>query len=470
MLKGRDTEEQRLINRVQELNQGHLFHFWKGLSENEKDQLIAEVKNIDFNIITEAKKLIGGLEHDRGEIKLPEVISIPALSDEIDREKTARHAGEEHIRAEKVAAFTAAGGQSSRLGLDIPKGAFPVTPVKNKSLFQVHAEKILFMERKYSVRIPWVIMVSGANRDQSVSFFRENNYFGLDKDHIRFIEQEMFPALDEYGKILLKNRSTVFLSPTGHGGTLSALNKTKTIDWLKELGVEEIFYFQVDNVLIKILDPVFIGYHVMNRCEMSSKAVYKTDPKEKIGVFAVDDGKVTVIEYSELSEVVSRYEDLSEESFTAGSVAIHMLNVDFIRKINSSPVGLPLHLAHKVISYMDMSGKIVVPEKPNGYKLETFIFDALKLVSRTIIMEVRREDEFSPLKNKTGADSLETVLRDQLKYFASWFEDAGICVPYEEKGVPVYKLEISPLFAALEEDFLEKIDRNMVIKGDIYVG
>ena len=469
MTKGRNFEEQRVIEKAFEKDQGHLFHFWEELNEAERDCLISEVRSIDYRIIEEAKKLFRKTVLKTEEIEVPEVISVPETRGEIDRRQEAMHFGEQFIRSGRIAAFTAAGGQSSRLGLDIPKGVFPVTPLKKKTLFQVHAEKILFMQEKYSVPVPWIIMVSATNREPTVQFFREHDYFGLKKEDIRFIDQGMFPALDEKGHIFLKSKYGLFLSPSGHGGTFSALADTGTLDWLQQRGIEEIFYFQVDNVLIKILDPAFIGYHRRSRCEMSSKAVHKADPKEKIGVFARVDGKVSVIEYSELADVVSHYENLTEESFSAGSIAIHMINVDFTQKMASEVSMLPLHLAHKAIPHMNLQGKWLSPRKPNGYKIETFIFDALKSTSSSIIMEVRREEEFSPLKNRTGADSPQTVLRDQLAMFARWLERAGISVLRGQEGLPEHKIEISPLFAVSEEEFLEKTPRGLEIKGDTYI-
>jgi UDP-N-acetylglucosamine/UDP-N-acetylgalactosamine diphosphorylase len=470
MKKGRNAEEQHIIVSAFSNGQGHLFLFWDDLCDEEKDTLISEVRNIDYAVIEEAKRLFRTPLQERHEIGIPEVITIPETPAEIEREREAKSAGEELLKSGRIACFTAAGGQSSRLGLDIPKGAFSVTPVKGKTLFQVHAEKILFMQRKYRAQIPWIIMVSGTNREQTVQFFEKNNYFGLEKDIVLFIEQGMFPALDEGGKILMRDRHGLFLSPTGHGGTFSALSNSGALfSWLRGQGIQEIFYFQVDNVLVKILDPVFIGYHRMNGCEMSSKAVRKTDPKEKVGVFALEDGKLTVIEYSELEEVVSKHEGLNEMSFTAGSIAIHIVNLDFADRISRGGSTLPLHLAHKAIPYMDEKGRKVEPNKSNGYKIETFIFDALKSTIASIIMEVRREEEFSPLKNRTGPDSPETVLKHLLQFFASWLEDAGIKVPRGNDGLPVYKIEVSPLFAALEEDFLKKVDRGLELTGDIYI-
>jgi UDP-N-acetylglucosamine/UDP-N-acetylgalactosamine diphosphorylase len=470
VVKGRSFEEQKIIEKVYANDQGHLLHFWGQLNSDEKDRLMNDLGRIDFDVLAKARKMISGSHENKRKASLPRVITLPRTAQQREAEMRAREKGEECISSSKVAVFTAAGGQSSRLGLDIPKGAYPVTPVRGKSLFQVHAEKILSLETKYAASIPWLIMVSETNRNQTVDFFRSNGYFGLNKDRVHFIEQGMYPAFDDEGRVLLKEKMSIFLSPSGHGGTFSALKESGTLEMLKDGNIEEIFYFQVDNVLIHIADPVFIGYHVLNRCDMSAKSVRKRNRGEKIGVFALEDGKTTVVEYSELSSIDSDCADVTPESFVHGSIAIHMINVDFALRLTEHGMNLPLHLAHKAISHIDLKGNRVDPGGPNGYKIETFIFDAMKQASESIVMEVKRDEEFSPLKNKSGEDSPETVHNDQLLFFARWFKNAGITVPCTKTGLPACRLEVSPLFAHSEEDFVEKIDRNMSINGDTYIG
>ena len=467
MVKGRNNTEQDLIERVYDAGQGHVFRFWNELTKNEKDLLIKDLKQCDFDLLENVFKVSLRKKPQIKNVKTPEIIELPKKREDYEFQNKTKQIGEEFIRSSSLAVFTAAGGQSSRLGLNIPKGAFPITPIKKKSLFQVHAEKIRFVQDKYNTTIPWVIMTSETNNVQTVNFFKENNYFGLNPKMVKFIIQDMNPAIDHYGKLILKEKYRLFMSPNGHGGTFSAMRKAGIYDWFDEFGIKEIFYFQVDNVLVKICDPVFIGYHLEKECEMSSKCVYKEDPNEKIGVFLIEDGKVVVIEYMEIDQI-KEYMGDNAPMFTAGNIAIHMLNVEFARNENVTGLKLPFHLAHKVIPYIDENGSRVVPKTPNGYKFETFIFDALRDVTNTIVMEVRREEEFSPLKNKTGKDSPETVLRDQLKFFSRWFEDAGIPVPMNG-DVPKYKLEVSPLFSAFEEDFLEKIDSNIRIESDVYI-
>jgi UDP-N-acetylglucosamine/UDP-N-acetylgalactosamine diphosphorylase len=468
MIEGRNSEEQRLIRALHDHGQEQLLRFWGELTDDERDLLMKDIAGIDLDWVDGVKPLLREGSLSRRVVRKPDVIELPRTSGQNRAMHEARRRGRDMIAAGKTSVFTAAGGQSSRLGLETPKGTYPVSPIRNKSLFQVHAEKIASLERDLEVKIPWLIMVSETNHAATLQYFRDNDYFNLDPDYVRFIEQGMYPAMDADAGIFLREKYRVFLSPTGHGGTLTTLNASKALDWLGELGVQEIFYFQVDNVLVKILDPVFMGYHTGRSCEMSSKYVKKRNHREKIGVFVIEKGFHTVVEYSELSCIdLEGGGDVNE--LTAGSVAIHIINVDFARRAGGKSLQLPLHVAHKAIPHIDEAGNAVKPEHPNGYKFETFIFDALKFVSNSVVMETDRSEEFSPLKNRCGDDSPETVLRDQLELFASWLEEAGIEVPRNERGEMVHRIEISPLFAASREEFLDKVDRNLKVKGDIYI-
>jgi len=469
MIRARNENEEIIFYALHRSNQEHLLRFWEELSDSERDVLMEDIEKVDLDWVQRARPLLQEESFTSRIIQKPDIISIPTTPEQIEAETEAFSYGAALISEGKTAVFTAAGGQSSRLGLEIPKGTYPVSPVRHKSLFQVHAEKITFLQKKYDVRIPWLIMVSETNHAQTRGYFEEKGFFGLDTAYVRFLKQGMFPAMDGAGKLFLREKNRVFLNPTGHGGTFSTLADSGALMWLKELGVQEIFYFQVDNVLVKVLDQVFLGYHGARRCEMSSKCVMKRDLGERIGVFVIEDGTPTVVEYSELSAI--ELSDGSQvEDLRAGSIAIHIINVDFALKITDGQLNLPLHVAHKAIPHVDRSGMKIKPSKPNGYKFETFIFDALKHVHNTVIMEVDRGQEFSPLKNRTGEDSPQTVLRDQLRFFAGWFEHAGISIPRDGKGEPRYGLEVAPSFAAFREDFLQKIDRSIRVEGDIYIG
>jgi len=469
MIRPENPEYEKLFTEINEKGQGHILRFWDQLTEEQRNLLIEDLKKIDFHQLERAKKVINEESPLRGDFALPQVIPVPRSENEKKKQKEASERGEDFIKSAKVAAFTAAGGQSSRLGLDIPKGACTVTPIKQKSLFQVFAEKILFIQKKYRVNVPWVIMVSETNEKQTGEFFMKHDFFGLDKNYVKFICQDMFPAVDEEGKILLEEKYRIFKSPTGHGGAISTLWDSGAVKWLRENGIEELFYFQVDNVLVKVLDPVFTGYHVEHGCRMSSKCVKKKYPEEKMGVFALWNGKTRIVEYTETSVLDVPEKGLRASQFNMGNIAIHMLNLDFVEELNKGGLRLPWHRAHKKIPCIDENGVKIDPKKPNGYKFETFIFDALVEAGDTIIMEANREEEFSPLKNIEGEDSPQTVLRDQLNFFAGWFEKAGIKVPRKPDGTPVYMLEVSPLFASMEEDFIRKIDKKLMIDGDMYI-
>jgi UDP-N-acetylglucosamine/UDP-N-acetylgalactosamine diphosphorylase len=465
----------QVVEKLREAEQEHLLLFWDDLSNAERELLVRDIGFVDFSVPRNLESLLQTGERRVDSLTPPEVIEIPGTPEAAAREREAREAGESLIRSSKVAAFTAAGGQSSRLGLEAPKGTYPVTPVRNKSLFQVFAEKIRSAEVKYGVGIPWVIMVSDTNRGETEGFFKRNGYFGLAASRIRFIEQGMFPAVDERGKILLREKHRLFLSPSGHGGTFAALRDSGALRWLEELGIGELFYFQVDNVLARVLDPVFIGYHALGRCGMSSKCVRKKNFEEKLGVFALVDGKPAVVEYSELVLIESRLGKGSAALFTAGNIAIHTLNLAFAARQAGGLGGLPgegtlpLHLARKAIPHIDSRGRKVEPAEPNGYKFETFIFDALRNAGNTLIMEARREDEFSPLKNRSGDDSPATVLRDQLVLYSRWFEGAGIRVPRGPDGLPLHRLEVSPLFALTAEEFAARFPRAITADQDAYI-
>ncbi len=387
--------------------------------------------------------------------------------------KQAELRGKELVKAGKVAAFLVAGGQGTRLGYDGPKGEYRITPIKHKPLFQVFAEQLLAYSRDGKTSIPWYIMTSDINMVETKTFFEQNNYFGYNPEDIYFFEQGMMPAFGMDGELLLANKDSLALSPDGHGGSLRALHKSGALADMRRRGVEYLSYFQVDNPLVHCIDYTFLGLHDMAKSEMSSKTIAKAGPLEKVGNFVQAEGKVQVIEYSDMPEELAKSTNPDGSlKFNAGSIAIHILSVSFVERLNESGnLKLPWHRAEKKVAYMNAAGEIVKPEKPNAVKLEQFIFDAIPFAKNSIVYETERLEEFSPVKNADGADSPSTSRLHQLQRAARWLREAGISVPMTN-GVPDATIEIDPLFAISAGQFKKRNVKLTEVKKDavLYFG
>jgi UDP-N-acetylglucosamine/UDP-N-acetylgalactosamine diphosphorylase len=287
--------------------------------------------------------------------------------------------------------------------------------------------------------------------------------------------QGTLPAIEFDGKLLLARKYRLAVSPDGHGGCLTALRKNGALDDMASRGVEQISYFQVDNPIVRCLDPLFLGLHDLAGAEMSAKALPKNNPLEKLGNFCVVDGKVLVIEYSDLPEDLARscLPD-GRLKFSAGSIAIHLFRRDFVQRLtDGGRCLLPFHRADKKVPYVDpATGEMVSPTEPNAVKLEMFVFDALPLAEKTMLLETRREEEFSPIKNMEGVDSLATSLHDQVRRWATWLEAAGVNVPRDADGHIAAAIEISPLYADSAEELAKKVDKTITISPgqNFYLG
>lgn len=449
--------------------QGHVFDWWDELAAEEKETLIGQLAEIDLDLMSRLAAEHIAAESGIGCARLEpiEFISIPETARDKKNEAAAAARGIELISGGKTAVFVVAGGQSSRLGLKMAKGKFPIMPITGKSLFQHHSEKILAFSRKYDVSIPFFVMTSQSNHEETRHFFEENGFFGLSRDDVFFITQGMLPAIDFGGKFILKDKGALFMSPDGHGGALTTLFRSGALDEAEKRGIQYVSYFQVDNPLVKVLDPVFVGYHDLDGSEMSSKIVRKIDPMEKVGVIGLIDGKPGVIEYSDMShEDANARTSHGDLLYSAGSIAIHLLNVDFIRKCNDGEFTLPFHKAEKEIPHLDESGQVVAPEEPNGVKFETFVFDALQYARRTVVMEVSREEEFAPVKNASGEDSPATSRQALSSLYTSWLAAAG----FDVENLGPSDVEISPLFALDAVDLVKKIAKeSRLFSSKLYI-
>ena len=471
-IKTENEPDKLIVEKVFSHKQEHVFRWWNDLTINEQKTLLNQLRLTDFTLLqdfiekhTKGNKLISP---EATTLELPDIIPIPqndsqkALSDE------AGEIGENAIEAGTVAVVTVAGGLGTRLGANRPKGILPISPIMGKSIFQLHAEKIQAMMKKYDTVIPWYIMTSLNNDEMTRNFFEENRYFGLSIDNVSFFTQGVLPVIDLQGKLLMDSKSSIVTSPNGHGGTLLALKERGILSNMNERGIKHIFYHQVDNILIKIADPVYLGYHISAGAKMSPKVVQKTDPEEKVGIVGIKDGHLDTIEYSELSD--EERHALNPDGtlkFGMGNPAIYLLDVDFVEKINKSLFALPYHKAIKKVSCVDENGCKIKPSENNAAKFEMFIFDALKHAEKSIIMEVVREDEFSPVKNAEGNSSPDTARHSMINMFGRWLQEAGVEIPKDEAENVKGTIEISPLYALDTEELKEKIDQKIVFNGEL---
>ncbi|HAP43330.1 MAG: hypothetical protein A2087_03640 [Spirochaetes bacterium GWD1_61_31] len=435
------------IAQVYRHGQGHLFDHWSQLNEAARRRLLADLSTVDYaQCAAQFAAATAPGPTTAPTFDAADYLKRPEHGGDIAHWEAARAAGLAHIRAGRLAAFVVAGGQGSRLGFDGPKGAFKVSPVRGKSLFQLHSEKIRRYGQKYGVSIPFFVMTSTANHADTEAHFRQHDWFGLDPAAVSLFPQAMIPTLDTRGHLILAGPDSLFRNPDGHGGSLSALKQSGATTAMQARGIETISYFQVDNPTVNLIDPVFVGFHQLAKAEVSSKVLVKTGSDEKVGnLVRFADGRTGVVEYSDLNPELAR-QTLPDGSlrFQAGSIGIHLFERQFVDRLGgSSDFGLPFHVARKKIKAWRAKGLTEI----EAFKFEKFVFDALPLTERSVALEACREDEFAPVKNQEGVDSLDSSQALMMKLHRRWLAERGITVP-----ATVRRLEISPLLAVEAAD------------------
>ncbi len=458
-------ERADLEARLEAYGQSHLLQFWEQLNADQRTALADQIRTIDFDLI---RSLFEGADEQTDWDELARrAVSPPAIrlpGPNLIAADDARDAGAAAWRAGEVAVVVVAGGQGSRLGFPHPKGMFPLGPVSGRTLFQIHADRILAAQRRYGQSIPWYIMTSPATHDETVAYFAEQDQLGLDQVHV-FCQGTM-PAVDgQSGRILLAEKGCLFESPDGHGGTLAALVRSGCLADMQTRGIKRLFYFQVDNPLVDIADPLFIGYHLLSKSEMTSQVVAKQDPSEKVGVVVAVDGVLRIIEYSDLpDEHATRRNPDGTLALWAGSIAVHAFDVAFLERVKSSAEALPFHRARKIVPYVSETGDVIEPSSPNALKFERFIFDLLPLAKQGLVVEVEASEAFAPLKNGRGAsrDTADTAQAAMISQQVRWLRSAGAEV---EDGV---RVEINPRYAADAGELATKIPPRLQVRTDRY--
>ena len=395
---------------LKKYSQEHLLEYMKYLNKEEQEKLEKQILNIDFE---QLKELYERTKQNQDlESKIIEHIKYTdkeRLSKE--RKEELEKIGSKIITSEKYAVITMAGGQGTRLGHTGPKGTYILNTINGpKYIFEIIIDTLKRAQKEYGVTIPWYIMTSRENNDETIAFFEEKNYFGYDKSKVKFFKQGELPLLDTSGKVILDKDKKIKEAADGNGGIYEAIAKNGVLDDLKNRKIEWIFVSGIDNILSNFVDPILIGLTIEEKQKIASKSVAKTNPKEKVGVFCKMNGKPKVIEYIELPEEMAEERDENGELvYGEVNIGTYLYNISVFE--NLADVKLPYHVALKKSGYLNKKDEFVEPEEPNAYKFEAFIFDAFSRYDDMTILRVKREDEFAPVKNKTGNDSPETAVK-----------------------------------------------------------
>ncbi len=394
--------------------QEHVLKFYGELDEGKKEMLDEQLENIDLDLLGRLFASIGSGHADGCTDKIEPMPCAVKEKFSAERRNTYYGIGMDVMRRGAYAAVTMAGGQGTRLGHTGPKGTFYVDVPEHMSLFEIQCKRLISRSRECCRYIPWYIMTSEENDADTRRFFGENGYFGYPPDHIIFFRQLMMPMLDEKGKLIMEDRHKIKTGADGHGGIFRAMYKSGIIDDMHRRGIEWIFVGGIDNILVRLADPVLTGYLASEGYLLGGKSIIKRDAHEKAGVFCMKNGRPSVIEYTEISEELAGLRD-GNGDFVYGDAHIlcNMFNIKVLEKMRGA--GLPYHTAHKRSDYLDENGCRMTPDAPNAYKFESFIFDAFSYCDKMGVLRVKREEEFAPIKNKTGEDSPETAVSLYMK-------------------------------------------------------
>lgn len=454
-------EKHTLESHLKQFGQEHLIQFWDELTVEERQHLRSDIMDIDFEQLNvNFAKVKSQMTNAQMQVD-SQIQPVPSNSkgslekSSNDEVKQYEEIGLKAIAKNEVAVLLLASGQGTRLGVTYPKGMYSVNLLSGKTLYQIQAERLVkvkqlankkYPEESVGSTIPWYIMAS----EQTSKYFESNEYFGLDRENVKFFEQFQLPCLTNDGKVILDQKSKVSKAPDGNGGLYRALYDRHILDDMKTRGVKYVHVYCVDNILVKMADPVFIGFCMSKNASCAAKVVKKTEPEEKVGVICRVNEKYQVVEYSEISEQTRNLRDESGElTYNAGNICNHFMSVDFLSEIRESEKEMMYHVAEKKIPFMNEMGERETPKSNNGIKLEKFVFDVFPFSTRFAIWEVPREEEFSPLKNSDDArkDCPSTCRSDLYTQHYKWLKSAGALFENKivEQQSTKIEFEVSPL-------------------------
>ncbi|MEK6238477.1 MAG: UTP--glucose-1-phosphate uridylyltransferase [Planctomycetales bacterium] len=467
---------QELWNLLEPHSQQHALRYWDALTTSQQSELAEQIRGVDFNrldALWRAEETTEDWNDLAARAEAPPVIRMDGENAPCS-EKEALLRGQEALALGEVGAVLVAGGRGTRLGYDRPKGLFPIGPVSKASLFQTHLEKLRATSRRYGRDIPLCVMTSSSTHDETQAFLNEADFFGVSSEELTLFRQGVMPVLDaESGNLLLEKPHRLLMSPDGHGGALFALRREGLLDAMRSRGIRCVFYFQVDNPLTIVCDPRMIGFHLLTQSQITIKVAAKKTPWDNHGAAVNLDGKLRMIEYSELPETqADRKDERGQPIFWAGNVGVHVFDLDFLDECSASEQTVPFHRAHKTVQCLGESGLGESgsgdvgsgddPESRNAAQFERFIFDVFPLTKKTLLVEADRESEYAPLKNQEGERSPEGVRASIVRLHRRWLENAGAAADQDAL------VEFSPLFALDEFEVKTKIRRGMTFRQSHY--
>ncbi|WP_282941583.1 UDPGP type 1 family protein [Paenibacillus sp. RC67] len=454
-----ESRKEQALALLNAYGQAHLLTFYDELSESSKKKLLDQIAQLDFETICNVWRRRS--DSQAGLLESGQLAPIHASSwDKFTKEERARYAeaGWELLQQGKVGAIVVAGGQGSRLGYEGPKGAYNIGLPSGKSLFQLQAEHLINLSERAGQPIAWYIMTSPDNHVQTVQYFEDNHFFGYGREQCMFFQQGMMPAMDEHGNILLSDKDEICLAPSGNGDCFAALKRTGALADMKRRGLEWLFYYNVDNALVKVADPLFIGVAACQQHPAAAKTVEKLYPEEPVGILCYRSGRPAVVEYTVLPEdIMYATDEQGRLMFSLGNISMQLFRFDFIEGV--ADADLPYAMAHKKIKFIDSAGKLVEPDEPNAYKMERFIFDFFPLAEQITVLKVNREEEFAPVKNKEGEDSPASARQLVLALHHKWLLEAGVI----KESMSHRDIEISPLVSYSGEGLTPDIVRRLGI-------
>ncbi len=454
---------------LKQYGQEHLLNFESHWTTEQRLKVLAQLASIDFDLI---RRLAANNSEELDGSRLASMAD-PPPSVRIGQEhrqfssQSAKQAGEAALRSGQIGMILVAGGQGTRLGFDRPKGLFSIGPISGRTLFQMHIDRLLAVMKRYEVSIPMYVMTSPATDAETRAYFDQESRLGLKADQLNIFCQGTMPAIDATsGRILLSGPTEIAVSPDGHGGLVSAMASSGCFEHARKRGIDHFFYAQVDNPLVEVCDPLLIGYHLLSHSQMTTQVVRKRFPKEKVGNVVSVEGKVQIIEYSDLPDTVAE-QILPDGSLKlwAGNIAVHVFDRGFLESVVESIDGLPFHRASKAVPFVDDAGKLVKPVSPNAIKFERFIFDLLPLAERAFVVEADATKVFAPVKNADGesVDTPADTRRALLALHRHWLTIAGAKV---KDGVSV---EVHPNWALDLDDVRKKITPGLLFEADTYL-